>query len=375
MADLISEVTALGPGDPPVEGVVVITFDVETIGDSMTKNAMVEVGCTAAPLSGNEPRILARFEGHMKIPEGCGFEERCEREFWDAQKPGEKQRVLTCQTEPEDVMRGFVMWVDNLRKSFGLDARRVRFATNAPYFDAAWMSYYLNKYADHNSLHTFFSEPGKPRFKPVLGTNDFFRGVARKTLNDELSIELGPDGWFSADEAVREALSIPIHDKPDVEHDHRAVHDAENILKKYLIVLKHLHKDKQETSPFYLVGVVNTMPHPCVVYAEDKKTVTATFNPSGPVLRLVGDASVSPIIAPLETGDDRVVNCRVGAPKYNDLNAQPPNAPVIVSDLVARHLLEKGFKYAIYSPDTSPEAVVRGDNGSVVGTTRLVYHV
>lgn len=124
-----------------------------------------------------------------------------------------------------------------------------------------------------------------------------------------------------------------------------------------------------------LIGVVNSMPHPCVIYSDDKKTVITTINPSGPVLRLVGDASVMPDIETLDAGDGKMVNCRIGVPKYSGLNAQRPNAPVIASDLVARYLLETGFMYPIYSPDTSPEAVVRGEDGSVVGTTRLVYHV
>lgn len=122
-----------------------------------------------------------------------------------------------------------------------------------------------------------------------------------------------------------------------------------------------------------LVGVVNRMPHPCLIYTDDKKTVITAFNPFDPPLRLVGEEPAD--IKSLNTSDGKKICYRVGAPKYTGLNTKPPNVPVIVSDLVARHLLETGFKHPIYSPDTSPEAVVRGPGGNIEGTTRLVYHV
>ena len=209
----------------------------------MTKNAMTEIGAVAIAAGDYEQRrVLARFEGHMKIPTGCSFEPRCEREFWDVQKPDGKKRILSCETEPAKVMRAFVDWVSVVRERYaGGEHRRVRFLSDAAYFDAAWMSHYLTKYLDHPPMHTFFSEEGKSRFKTVIDTHAFFRGVAGADLNSELVVELGgPDGRFSAEMAVRTALCIPDSEKPAVKHDHRAVHDAQNIMEIYLIVIRYI---------------------------------------------------------------------------------------------------------------------------------------
>ncbi len=222
--------------------VIGIALDVETTGPCMTKHAMTEFGAVAIALEDHsERRVLAHFEGHMKIPEGCKFEALCEKEFWDVHKPEEKQRALACQAEPADVMHSFIDWVRTVKDRYANgEARQVRFLCDAAYFDAGWISHYLTKYANHNPLHTFFSEPGKSRFKPVIDTNAFFRGVARIDLNDELDVEMGPDGRFSSSKAARKVLGIPDNEKSDVEHDHRAVHDAESIIKEYLIVCKYI---------------------------------------------------------------------------------------------------------------------------------------
>lgn len=230
--------------------VLVIAFDVETIGACMTKNAMPEIGAAAALMSKPEA-LVSTFEGHMKIPEGCGFEERCEREFWDVHKKDAKHRVLSCETEPEVVMRAFVDWVHaTATRTFGagVDYRdRVRFVSDAAYFDAGWVSLYLTKYAGHHPLHLFFSTNAATKFSPVIDTNAFYRGVARVTPEDELAIKRGPAGWFSADTAVWKALVIPESEKPDTQHDHRAVNDATNILQRYLTVLKYVKMDSAPT--------------------------------------------------------------------------------------------------------------------------------
>jgi hypothetical protein len=359
--------------------VIGICLDIETIGSCMTKNAMSELGAFAIRVGEcDEKMMLGTFEGHMKIPEGCGFEERCEREFWDVHKVDEKKRVLACQSEPTDVMRAFVDWVHAVRNRYvGSDsAIRVRFFTDASYFDAGWVSLYLTKYADYHPLHLFFSSHEKTLFSPVLDTNAFYRGIMRATPSDELAAERGPDGWFSVDKAVRKALSIPDDEKPGTKHDHRAVNDATNIMMKYNIVLKYLNKGGQVRSrpdKLTLEDVANCMPHACTIYDVAKETVRATVVPSGQVLRLAGEEE--PTIEVVDAGNANTVLCRIGAPKYTGLNEDPPDCPVIVSDFVARHLLETGFPHPIYSPDTSPAAVVRDDTGSVRGTTRLVLHV
>ncbi len=239
-SDIVDELC--GPKDYSPSGVIGIGFDVETTGGCMTKNAMTEFGAVAIAIEDcDKRRVLARFEGHMMIPEGCGFEEKCEKEFWNVHKVQEKIQVLACRQDPADVMRAFVAWVFKIRDTYaGGEARRVRFITDAAYFDAAWMSHYLTKYADHDPMHTFFSDATKSRFKPVIDTNAFFRGVANIGLRLEFDEEL-LYSRFSCGKAVRLALSVPDDEKPDTPHDHRAVNDAQNIIEEYLIILRYMY--------------------------------------------------------------------------------------------------------------------------------------
>nr|QBK86652.1 MAG: hypothetical protein LCMAC102_04480 [Marseillevirus LCMAC102] len=229
------------------DDILLISFDIETTGSDPLQHAMVAFGAVAMSAKDvNNRCVLGRFRGQIKIPNGYGFEERCEKEFWDNNNMKDaKTRVLSCQTEPSDVMYAFVQWILQLRdRLVDGEARRVRFLTDAAYFDAGWMSLYLMKYANHYPLHTFFSEPTKSRFKPIIDTNAFFRGVAGTTVLDELAVELAR-GRFSASKAARDVLSIPDDEVPDVEHDHDPLNDAENILKEYQIIVKYVIKRKQ----------------------------------------------------------------------------------------------------------------------------------
>jgi hypothetical protein len=236
---------------PPSAGVILVSFDVETTGGRLAKNAMVELGAvakSAADDDDTEKRVLTTFEGIMKIPEGRGWEERCEREFWDNPEnnlAAKKKRINECQTEPDDVMRAFVNWIENNVLTFlaGGDPRRVRFVTDNAAFDPSWVNLYLDLYADHEPLHTFFTHDGVFRYAPIIDTNGVARGISGCTVDDEFVAQLkvdadGRPGWFSATGAARRLLGIPDSVKSQTVHDHRSVHDAQHILESYQIMMR-----------------------------------------------------------------------------------------------------------------------------------------
>lgn len=217
---------AIGPDD-----VICISFDIETTGQYMHRNGMPELGAVAFVDNNGEMREIGTFEGHLALPEGCGFERSCEVEFWDVHKVEEKKLVQACTLAPEVAMTAFVEWVEQIRflclPSDPNPQRRIRFVTDAAYFDAGWVSYYLCRFANHATLHQFFGG-----FMPLIDTNAFNRGVAGVTLEDELEEFRGPKGWFSSDGAARKKLGL--EDKsPPTAHDHRAVNDAHAIGWKY----------------------------------------------------------------------------------------------------------------------------------------------
>jgi hypothetical protein len=64
-------------------------------------------------------------------------------------------------------------------------------------------------------------------------------------------------------------------------------------------------------------------------------------------------------------------------PRYVDVINLPnrnEHKHIVVSQLVAEYMSTHGYKevFVIYSPDTGPEAVVRGDRGEILGTRRLI---
>ncbi len=125
-----------------------------------------------------------------------------------------------------------------------------------------------------------------------------------------------------------------------------------------------------------LRDATNLTPHKVVVLREDKMTTLFEFPPDeGEALRLVQGAKreVFYVVVGKGEGDDVLVPCNIGPPIYSGLNREPPDGPVIVSELVARHLVETGFKFPIFVPDTNPESVVR-IGGVIIGVANMTLY-
>ncbi len=129
---------------------------------------------------------------------------------------------------------------------------------------------------------------------------------------------------------------------------------------------------QKTVDPNALRDAVNLTPHDIIVFAQDRKTVLFTVVPEqGEALRLEQEKERS--VFYLEVGDGVKVPCNSGPAVHAGMNRDPPNKPVIVSELVARHLVETGFAYSIFIPDTNPESVVR-DGGRILGVTRMTLY-
>lgn len=118
-----------------------------------------------------------------------------------------------------------------------------------------------------------------------------------------------------------------------------------------------------------LRDAVNLSPHDILVYEYDRKTVRHVFKSSGPSLRLEEGAKRKTVW--LKAAPGVKVPCNLGGAQHSGLNRAVPEGPVIVSDLVARYLVEHGFKYAIFTPDTNPASSVRDSEGKIVGVLRM----
>ena len=223
---------------------ILIGFDVECTGDDFAKHAMVEIGAFAVEYLGpREPaRQLATFETMIAVPSDRCWEERCVREFWENPARPEYERLKAkkaaiegCKIDPETAARDFVSWVETLVEvNAAGDSSGVRFVTDNAAYDAAWMGFYLCTYAEHAPLTTFFD--GK--FQAVIDTSSYHQGLSRVDHARELAIKI-KNGRYSEDRECRAALGVPDSEVPTAVHDHRAVHDAQEILEQHLILLRH----------------------------------------------------------------------------------------------------------------------------------------
>ncbi len=120
-----------------------------------------------------------------------------------------------------------------------------------------------------------------------------------------------------------------------------------------------------------LTTAINLMPHDLHIYDSKKETVVFTTKRSGKVARLI---DVPPRECIVEV-DGVSITVRLGAPTFSGVTPELPDAPIIVSDLVARYVIDQDtFPHAVWSPDTNPRSVVRDEEGGIKGTTCMVFH-
>ncbi len=115
---------------------------------------------------------------------------------------------------------------------------------------------------------------------------------------------------------------------------------------------------------------VNCTPHSINVFASDGKTNVMTFPQSKFIARIeqLPQKEIGRIFAKVPIVD---------TPAYGQVIGLPDVAgDIIVSMDVAHRLCETRQWSAgkVLVPDTSPDGVVRDDNGQIVGTKRLVKY-
>lgn len=250
-------VSSAPPGPPSVlsdlattvmwpEGVpqlYLIGLDIEASGQRLSKHAMVGLG--AAVIRVSDRKKVAEFSSEMNIPKDLGWEQRCLDEFWDNKKTdgfeelqAYKKRINNnaCE-EPAVAMKRFVSWLRNdvLKDIAKGDYQVLDFVSDTTSFDLTWINYYLDKYTDEGPLHLFWDN----HFRDVIQANSYAQALARlNPLHCYVIDQI--DGWCSKTKEARKMLRIPDDIKPDAPHDHKAVHDAQNIAEELLIQMNFM---------------------------------------------------------------------------------------------------------------------------------------
>lgn len=112
----------------------------------------------------------------------------------------------------------------------------------------------------------------------------------------------------------------------------------------------------------------NLTPHPIHVYSEGE--VIRTY-PSVGSLRLVPKKQTM-----MESVDGVPV---ISPPEHEDISgdiSKDSTEPILVSMLVGNFLAENKDRYKgpVYGPDTSPDGVVRNEEGNISGCKRFVFY-
>jgi hypothetical protein len=234
-----------------------IVFDIETTGSRLTKNAMIELGSAIVNLETGT--ILDKLSLDIKMPSDREWEKRCLEGFWDnaewknlEDSPEKLKKKKTYEInqakrervakglgdDPGEAMHKLVAWIkDGVHEYAQGDSKRVFFLTDTVSFDACWINYYLDVYANHLPLHIFFSG----EFNDVICTNSFAQGITKVSYTEIMECRIN-QGWFSREKHCRNTFSIPDTVQPETEHTHNAVDDATNIAQEHVIHLLYANK-------------------------------------------------------------------------------------------------------------------------------------
>lgn len=197
-------------------------IDVETTGQFLTKNAMIEFSCSVMD---KESKEIDNFTAYLDIPKERGWEKRCVDEFWSIQE--EKLNfIMKNIKDHKNEMNRFVDWLDKIDLKYGNDL--VILSDNGGY-DYAWINTYISNYTDRPSIYYRLKEINKQTnekeycYRRTWDTNSVYHG-GLVLLRPNEHIE-----WNLEDE-------IGIQNK-EWKNDHNSLNDARNIVCNYISYL------------------------------------------------------------------------------------------------------------------------------------------
>lgn len=123
--------------------------------------------------------------------------------------------------------------------------------------------------------------------------------------------------------------------------------------------------------------ICNCTPHNIKVYSKDHQKVLTEFPASGNQIRLESSQQFE---LPMLKVDGNEIPC-VTSQKFNPKINWPKlddSVDTILVSMPVGNLVENNFlkdvPYNVMGPDTGPSAVVRDENGRILGTTRLILY-
>lgn len=203
---------------------VVVAFDIEARGMSMTRNGLNAIGWCVKDCETLE-KLEKGYVCVMPLPDQS-FEPRCLEEFWHA-KP--EHRAILERIEAESipakdaidiVKQNIVRWQNTYAKAF--------IVSDNVAFDIAFLNYYFD----------YFGYPPLLYHQTESGAAGGY-----KSVHDTYSYAAGVMGWKHSDRSHRGSKADRICNILDISieavHDHMPHNDAEYIAEMYLKVQHH----------------------------------------------------------------------------------------------------------------------------------------
>lgn len=212
---------------PAMMDPIIIAFDLEFTGDSMTRNAVIEIGL--AMITYKEGYTFQRNRWKIKKETGTVWEQKCLDEFWlNPERPEHKELKARYEevergegTEVEVAIKEMVQVLREVEKLSGKD--RIFFVTDTTSSDCSRLNYLLDRFG-YPPLHTFYGP-----YKDVISTTSYARGACRVSYDDVMK-KIKEKGYFSASKWCEEVCGV---EKPDVAHNHDSRNDSLFIAKEH----------------------------------------------------------------------------------------------------------------------------------------------
>lgn len=204
---------------------VYLGIDIETTGQNLFRNAMIEIGASLMDETGEE---IENVNLCLEMPPGTEFEKKCLDTFWiDHQE--QLMRIKNLCIRPKIQMMKFADWIDKLDLKYGAS---LEILGDFALFDFAWINVYLSRYTDRPCLYNraVRKEDGSVsyEFRRITDTNERYRGTLMITNPG------AEEGW-----RIEEKLGIQ---NTKWGNDHYALNDARNIAANWLLYLKKYKK-------------------------------------------------------------------------------------------------------------------------------------
>lgn len=201
-----------------------VAFDIETAGCRVAKHPIIAIGYVVGDESGNVlEKGCFKFDvewytvdptNPLIVTDYKQFEPRCVKEFWNNPEHPNMHNIINKLKDGakpvHEEMQRFCAWLNGLEKTYV--GHRIKFLSDNPSFDIAFIDYNLDKYCDRNPL--------------------------RFTIENRYRAIDCPDDMVSMLPGDRVTAALNMFMDASVVHDHYPSNDAHYIYSVFIIMKK-----------------------------------------------------------------------------------------------------------------------------------------